>query len=267
MIVSDIENPFFPEVIKGFEMRARHHGYEVLVSDTDYNPRLTRRAAERMVEQRVAGVAIMTSEMSRRLINLLTSREIAVTLFDSGTTHRHVTNICMDYGHGIRQAVEHLYALGHRRIAFAGGESRFRNILARENGYHAAMRALHLRPLPTLPGNQRFEGGLRAGRALLNLRRRPTAVVCVNDLTAVGLIKVLHQSGLHVPSDISVTGFDCTRLATQLHPSLTTVDMHTHAVGQLAADALIELLGSPRAGGHEHMVSLDLAVGESTAPP
>jgi DNA-binding LacI/PurR family transcriptional regulator len=119
MIVSDIENPFFPAVIRAFEIRARHRGYEVIVSNTNYEPSLMKRAAERMLEQKVRGVAIMTSEMSANLVEELLGRKIAVTFFDAGVAQKYVSTVKMDYLSGVRQAVEHLHHFGHCRIAFA----------------------------------------------------------------------------------------------------------------------------------------------------
>jgi len=264
MIVSDIENPFFPAVIRAFEIRARHRGYEVIVSNTNYEPSLMKRAAERMLEQKVRGVAIMTSEMSANLVEELLGRKIAVTFFDAGVAQKYVSTVKMDYVSGVRQAVEHLYHFGHCRIAFVAGRSAFRNIRARQVAYVDCMRALGLEPGPIVPGNQRFDGGLAAGHTIAGIKPRPTAVIAMNDLTAVGVIKALHQEGLRVPQDISVVGFDRTHLAECFIPSLTTVDMHPDLLGRTAADALHELCASEK--GKAYFMPLQLVIGESTGP-
>ena len=266
MVVSDIENPFFPELIRAFEKRARQRGYEVIVSDTNYDPRLMKRAAVRMLEQKVGGVAIMTSEMSPRLIEEIVGRHIAVSLFDRGLTGPYMCDIKMDYGSGIRQAIEHLYGLGHRQIAFVAGRSSLKNVKARQVAYTQLMQAHGLEAGPVLAGNQRFEGGFAAGKLLVGLSPRPTAVIAMNDLTAVGVIKALHQHGLGVPGDVSVVGFDNTQLARQFIPRLTTLDMHTEVLGRLAADSLYELTSAPERGGKEYTMAVELVVGESTGP-
>ncbi len=266
IIVSDIENPFFPAVVRAFEIRAQHRGYDVIVSDTNYDPSLMKRATERMLEQKVRGVAIMTSEMSPRLVQEIIERDIAVTFFDSGLPRKHTSSIRMDYRSGIQGAVDHLYRFGHRRIAFVAGWSAFRNIKARQVAYVDCMRCLGLDPGPIVPGNQRFDGGLSAGAAIARMKPRPTAVIAMNDLTAVGVIKALHQKGLRVPQDVSVVGFDRTQLAECLIPSLTTVDMHPDLLGQTAADALHELCTSAKDEGKEYCMPLELVVGESTGP-
>jgi DNA-binding LacI/PurR family transcriptional regulator len=264
IIVSDIENPFFPEVIKSFETRARQLGYDVIVSDTNYDPRRTREAAERMMEHKVRGVAVMTSEISLRLIDELARRKIAVTFLDLAPACGYTSNLRIDYFSGVQQTVQYLYENGHRRIGFVAGRSRLKSNLSRLRAYEKCMRALGLKPGPILPGDLRFEGGLAAGLRIAKLSPRPTAVMAVNDLTAVGVIKGLLKAGCRVPQDVSVTGFDKTRLAEYSNPSITTVDIHREILGRMAADALHELSCSDNPEGREYRITAELIVGESS---
>lgn len=266
IIVSDIENPFFPEVVKSFETRARQLGYDVILSDTNYDPRRTKEAAERMMEHNVRGVAVMTSEISLRLIQELVRRRIAVTFLDLAPARGYVSNLRIDYFSGVEQIVKHLFANGHRRIAFVAGRPKLKSNLVRYQAYEKCMHALGLEPGPVLRGDLRFEGGLAAGLAIGKLSPQPTAVIAVNDLTAVGVIKGLMQSGCRVPEDISVTGFDKTRLAEYSNPSITTVDVHRDLLGRMAADALCELSRSTNPRGREYRISAELIVGESSGP-
>ena len=266
IIVSDIVNPFFPEVIKGFETRARQLGYDAILSDTNYDPRRTREAAERMMEHNVRGVAVMTSEVSSRLIHELARRRIAVTFLDLAPVRGNVSKLRIDYFSGIKQIVEHLYKNGHRRIAFIAGRPRLKSNIARLEAYEACMRNMKLKAGPVLPGDLRFEGGLAAGLAVAKLSPRPTAVMAINDLTAVGVIKGLTKAGCRVPQDVSVTGFDNTRLAEYSNPSITTVDVHRDVLGQMAADALHELSCAANPQGKEYQIEAELIVGESSGP-
>ncbi len=266
IIVSDIENPFFPEVIKSFEVRARQLGYDAILSDTNYNPRRTREAAQRMMEHNVRGVAVMTSEISLRLIHELARRRIAVTFLDLAPVRGYMSNLRIDYFSGVEQIVKYLYRNGHRRIAFIAGRPRLKSNNARLEAYEKCMLELGLEPGPILRGDLRFEGGLAAGLAIAKLSPRPTAVVAVNDLTAVGVIKGLLKAGCRVPQDVSVTGFDNTRLAEYSNPSLTTVDVHRDMLGQMAADALHELSRSPNPQGREYQIPAELILGDSSGP-
>jgi DNA-binding LacI/PurR family transcriptional regulator len=264
IIVSDIENPFFPEVIKGFETRARQLGYDAILSDTNYEPQRTREAAERMMEHKVRGVAVMTSEISLRVIQELARRRIAVTFLDLAPVRQYVSNLRIDYYSGMQQIVSYLHDHGHRRIAFVAGRPRLKSNVVRLQAYEKCMQALGLEPGPILPGNLRFEGGFAAGLAISKLSPRPTAVMAINDLTAVGVIKGLLKAGCRVPQDISVTGFDKTRLAEYSNPSITTVDIHRDMLGQMAADALHELSCSPNPHGREYQISAELVLGDSS---
>ena len=266
IIVSDIENPFFPEVIKGFETRARQLGYNAILSDTNYDPRRTREAAERMMEHKVRGVAIMTSEVSSRLIHELARRKIAVTFLDLVPVRQYMSNLRIDYFSGIQQIVHYLYDCGHRRIAFVAGRSHLKSNVVRLEAFERCMTDLGLEPGPILPGDLRFEGGVAAGKVVANLAVRPTAIVAINDLTAIGVIKALLSAGIRVPNDISVTGFDKTRLADYSNPSLTTVDIHHEELGHVAADALHQLSSSPHPQGKEYRIGAELVLGESSGP-
>jgi DNA-binding LacI/PurR family transcriptional regulator len=266
IIVSDIENPFFPEVVKGFETRARQFGYDVILSDTNYDPRRTREAADRMMEHKVRGVAIMTSEISVKLVHQLARRRIAVTFLDLAPARKYMSNLRIDYSSGIKQIVQHLYAQGHRRIAFVAGRPGLKSNTVRLEAYETCMRDLELEPGPVLPGDLRFEGGLAAGLSIAKLAVRPTAVVAVNDLTAVGVVKGLLNSGFRVPEDISVTGFDNTRLAEYSNPSITTVDVHRETLGQMAAEALHELSSAEDPQGREYQIGAELVLGGSSGP-
>jgi LacI family transcriptional regulator len=266
IIVSDIENPFFPEVIKGFEARAQQLGYDAILSDTNYDPSRTRRAAERMMQHKVRGVAIMTSEISLRLVHELARRKIAVTFLDLAPARPYMSNLRIDYAAGVKQIVNHLYGLGHRRIAFVAGRPGLKSNAVRLEAYESCMRLLNLEPGPVLPGDLRFEGGMSAGYAVAEMCPRPTAVIAVNDLTAVGVIKSLLKAGCRVPEDISVTGFDKTRLADYCNPTITTVDIHRETLGKIAADALNELSDSTTSNGREYQIDAELVIGESSGP-
>jgi DNA-binding LacI/PurR family transcriptional regulator len=208
----------------------------------------------------------MTSEISMRLIHELARRKIAVTFLDLAPARGYISNLRIDYVSGVEQIVQHLHKQGHRRIAFVAGKPKLKSNMARLEAYEKCMSQLGLESGPVLPGDLRFEGGLAAGMAIAKLSPRPTAVIAINDLTAVGVIKGLMKSGCRVPQDISVTGFDDTRLAEYSNPSLTTVDIHRDMLGQIAADALHELSTSDNAHGKDYQISAELIVGDSSGP-
>src|SRR5712672_2996293 len=150
IIVSDIENPFFPEVIKSFETRARELGYDAILSDTNYDPRRTREAAERMMKHKVRGVAVMTSEISLRLIHELARRRIAVTFLDLAPVRKYVSNLRIDYHYGVQQIVESLSKHGDRQIALVAARPLLLSYTLRWPSNEKCMKALGLEPGPVL---------------------------------------------------------------------------------------------------------------------
>ena len=264
MIVSDIENPFFPEVIKGFEQRAREQSYDVILSDTNYDATVMTEAAKRMLRQRVRGVSFITSEVATETIRQIKARQTPSVFLDVGPVQQYVSNVKVDYAHGIRIVIDHLIALGHQRISFVGARNDLHSNAARRDAYLQYIRDRELKIGTVLEGNSHFDGGLAAGAQICQLHPRPTAVVAMNDLTAIGIIKALQSSGLNVPRQVSVTGFDCTQLAAYTTPSLTTVDLKRDLIGRTAADALQSLFTSPTHMGQEYPIIPTLRPGEST---
>jgi LacI family transcriptional regulator len=264
MIVSDIENPFFPEVIKSFEQRARDQTYDVILSDTNYDAAVLTEAATRMLRQRVRGISFITSEVALATIRQIKARQTPAVFLDVGPVQQYISNVKIDYAHGIRAVIDHLVSLGHRRISFVGARNDLQSNADRRAEYLRYMRELGMKVGTVLEGNSHFDGGLAVGAAICQLVPRPTAVVANNDLTAIGIMKALQSSGLHVPRDISVTGFDCTQVAAYTTPSLTTVDLKRELIGRTAADALQSLFNSPTHDGLEYPIIPTLVVGEST---
>jgi DNA-binding LacI/PurR family transcriptional regulator len=264
MIVSDIENPFFPEVIKGFQQRAREQSYDVILSDTNYDAALMGEAATRMLRQRVRGISFVTSEVALPTIRQIKTRQTPAVFLDVGPVQQYISNVKVDYACGIRAVMDHLIALGHRRISFVGARNDLQSNAVRREAYVEYLRERGMKVGTLLEGNSHFDGGLAAGAQIFQLHPRPTAVVANNDLAAIGIIKALQSSGLIVPRHISVTGFDSTQIAAYTTPSLTTVDLKRDLLGRTAADALQALFTSPTHMGQEYPIVPTLQLGEST---
>ncbi|MGH9595269.1 MAG: LacI family DNA-binding transcriptional regulator, partial [Edaphobacter sp.] len=121
LIVSEITNPFFPELIQGFEDIAVENGYEILVSSTNHDPKRMSHCIRRMLERKVEGVAIMTFGIEEPLLDQLAKRKVPLVFIDIGPKSPGISLLKVDYHHGIRQGVQHLAVLGHRDIAFISG--------------------------------------------------------------------------------------------------------------------------------------------------
>lgn len=272
LIISDIANPFFPELVKSIEEKASAHGYEIILSNTNYEPKRIVACVQRMLDQRVQGVAILTSEMDFSLSRRLADQEVAVVFLDVGEVGPHTSNILVNYEKGIREGVEHLLALGHRRIAYISGPSRLKSAARRKAAFTKIMKkyriSLGATPL-IFEGDFKTTGGQRAAAEILRLDPRPTAIVSGNDLMAIGALRELKNAGLRAPQDISVIGFDDISFASLADPPLTTILIPRSEIGENAVEALIRTIQDADNLGREFKVSAQLVVRESTgaAPP
>jgi LacI family transcriptional regulator, galactose operon repressor len=269
LIVSEITNPFFPEIVQSFEDVAVQHNYEILLSSTIHDPKRTELAVRRMVERRVDGVAVLTFGMEERLIEHLRFRKVPLVFVDVGPHVPGVGNIRVNYLNGIRQAVQHLAALRHVRIAFVTGPMNLKSSLARRAAFEQAMKEIGLDVPPELivVGDHTVEGGINALLQLTALPQPPTAVMCSNDMTAIGVLRQAYDSGIQMPRDLSVIGFDDIKLAQFTIPPLTTVQMSQAELAKLAFNALInevEGLGSAPPGG-DYVLTTSLVLRCSTA--
>jgi len=266
LIVSDITNPFFPELVKGFEDAATQKGYEVLLSNTEYDSSRMATGVRRMLERKVDAVAIMTSEMDPSFTQELAGRNIPMVFLDVGTVEKHISNIKVDYASGILQAVEHLIGLEHRRVAFIGGPPDLKSARIRQSAFLKAMQKRGMGdPAWIETGNHRIGGGFQAMSRILERTPLPTAVLCSNDLTALGALRAIRRKGLRVPDDISVVGFDDIALAEFTEPPLTTVRLPREEIAGKAFEALLASLSDTTRMGAEYQISPQLVVRESTA--
>jgi len=271
LVVSEITNPFFPELIQGFEDIAVENGYEILVSSTNHDPQRMSHCIRRMLERKVEGVAIMTFGIEQPLLDQLAKRKVPLVFIDVGPDRPGVNVLKVDYHHGIRQAVQHLAALGHRNIAFISGPARLHSAQSRLAAFTKSMKECGMAPDAALlvQGDHTLEGGVSAMEKLLTLETRPTAVVCSNDMTAIGVLHKLYRTGLRVPDDISVIGFDDIHLAEVTMPPLTTVQMSRFEIAKAAFGALRSHVESPleSTGKREFRIPTVLIVRESTGFP
>jgi len=266
LIVSDITNPFFPELVKSFENHAVQNGLEVILGNTNYNPERMAGCVRRMVERKVDGVAIMTSEADPDLIIELTRKNIPTVLLDTGKPGPLTSNLTIDYGQGIHEAVKHLLQLNHRRIAFITGPLQLSSARTRQSAFLSALKeaGIPARREMVVHGDHKSEGGAQAMKTLLELSVRPTAVIASNDLMAIGAMSAIHDAGLKVPDDISVIGFDDISFARLTQPPLTTVSLSREQLAIMALTAIERLIGKETGEQGEYSLPTRLIVRSST---
>jgi len=265
LIISDITNPFFPELVKSFEDIAVQYGQEVLVANTNYDAARMEVCVSRMLQRKVDGVAIMTSEMDERLITEFRSRAIPLVFLDTGTVGSLTSNIVVDYAAGVDAAVEHILGLGHREIAFISGPMTLRSARLRREEFVASLERSGMGAGMTEEGNHQVDGGHAAMARLLQRERRPTAVLASNDMTAIGALGAIHERGLRVPEDLSLVGFDDIQISAFTQPALTTVRLSREEIARVAFRALFSAR-QEGGKGTESRVRPALVVRQSTGP-
>jgi len=267
LIVSEITNPFFPEIVQTFENLAVENNYEILLTSTVHDPKRMESSVRRMIERRVDGVAILTFGMEDTLLDHLRFRKVPLVFVDVGPDAPGIVNIRVDYLNGIRQAVQHLAALRHTRIAFISGPANLRSAVARRAAFKTSMTEIGLSPDLVIEGNHRMDGGMRALVEFNSLSSRPTAVLCSNDMTAIGVMREAYDQDIKIPNDLSVIGFDDIRLAEFTIPPLTTVQMSQMELAKIAFEALLNEVQreSPSNERCEYDLTTSLVLRRSTA--
>jgi len=263
LIISDIENPFYPGLIKAFETAAVGAGFEMLLCTTNYDPDRTRNAFRKMAENKAAGVAVMTSRADPRAARDLAARGVAAVFLDAGGPGPLRADVRIEYGGGVAAAVNYLHHLGHRDFALVAGPLGRPSHDAYRAAVRAAIAAFGLTPRVVEGANDAATGGPAVQR-LLTGRRLPTAVLCSNDVTAMGVARAFLDRGLRVPADVSVVGADDVPFAALTHPPLTTVRMPRERLGTLAAELLQRMLTERPAIGAEVVLETEFVIRQST---
>jgi len=266
LIISDITNPFFPDLIKSIQERALEPGYEVIIANTDYDSEHDAPCVQRLLELRVSGIMVMTTEKNDAAAKRLHQSAVPTVFLDIGKVGPQVSNIRVDYAGGIRQAVEHLLHLGHRRIAFIGGPAHLMSAELRHRAFAKVMgqnESFEGAKGIFCEGDFKLESGQRAVKKLLASDQRPTAILAANDMMAVGALRELKRNGLRVPEDVSLIGCDDIWLASLTEPPLTTIAIPRVEIGRAAVEAV--LLGNATRRGREIDIFTSLVIRDSTA--
>ena len=268
MVVPDITNPFFPPAVRGAEDVLDRAGYSLLLSSTDNDLGKARRQIAAMLEGQADGLLLAMALRDDPLVNELRAGGTPLVLVNRTIDRGGVSAVVPDDFNGAVEAVEHLYALGHRRLAFVGGPLSTSNGARRRASFDQLVLRLGL------PGSVALEAaafdeaaGYEAAQTLLTEHPAITGVVAGNDLVAIGIIAAAAERGRSCPADISVVGFNDMLLAGRLQPPLTTVRIPQYDVGARAAELLMALVAEPGRNPETVLISGELIVRGSTGPP
>lgn len=266
VMVSDLHNPFFPEVVDGIEAGAREGGYRIVISSGHRSAGREEEALETLLQMRTDGVILAGPVLSMTAVEEA-SRDTPVVLLTRTAPLLSVDSVTNDEQVGARLAVGHLHDLGHRRIAHIhAGQAA--GAPERRAGYEGAMEELGLAAqVLVAEGAYTDEGGYRGARELLRSPSIPTAIFAPNDLAAIGALNAIEEQGLQVPEDVSLVGYDNTYLAALRHLSLTTVDQPRFEMGRRGVQLLTQRIEESRDRPRRVVLPPSLVVRQTTAPP
>jgi DNA-binding LacI/PurR family transcriptional regulator len=270
LIVTDIQNPFFPELVQAADDAARRFGFTILLGSAAYDEHRTVHYLDLMADRRVDGLIVASSQVSDESWHWLAASPVPVVVVNAEPGDVPISVITSDNTAGMAVVAEHLIGLGHRRIAYVRGEEGMTADLPRIEGFRRACSAAGIpaSDIIELRGDARLEGGERAVAELLATDSGVTAIACHNDITAIGALRALRAAGVNVPRDISIVGCDDIAAASWVVPSLTTVAQQKAEMGRMAVERLLAMLGAGESGIEPATIRVPmvLEVRESTGP-
>lgn len=274
VIVSSIDDPYFSEILQGIEEIAQEHHYSLFIAASQRDVERERTIVRAMHQHRVDGVIICSTPFGSERSQQLSKYGIPIVMVNNQAAEEYRYSIYHDDVDGSRQVTRHLIELGHRKIAYIGNSSSGRTTQDRLAGFRYEMQSAGLafpdKYIYELPGSEP-EKASHAAEYFLSLPDRPTAIVCFNDMLAIGVLRAVQQRGVRVPEELSVAGFDNIVFSNYTNPALTTFDQPKRFIGQKAAELILSLLNAAsdiHIPQHKiHVLKGRLLVRQSTAPP
>jgi LacI family transcriptional regulator len=266
VIISDVTNSFFTEVVRGAEDKAQLAGYSIVLANADEDLRKETRYLEIAAAEQMAGVILSPASSRQTNIDVLRERGIPVVTIDRRLATALVDSVTVNNHQAARDATRHLISQGCTRIGMIAGPAQTTTGASRLAGYRAALRSAGSNDDGSLTafGNFRTDGGYAAAQKLLRLRVPPDGLLISNDLMTIGGLQAIAEAGLAIPDDIAVVGFDNASWATALRPPLTVVTQPTYEIGQAAADLLLRRVSGEKFPPHRLVLQAKLVERESS---
>jgi LacI family transcriptional regulator len=268
-VIPTLDNAIFANATHALQRALGRHGYTLLLASHEFDLAAEVHVTRQLIERGVDGVVLVGLDHQAELFRILETAGLPYLLtWALDRSGRH-PSVGFDNRAAAIRVVEYLFALGHRDFAMIAGETAHNDrARGRVDGVRAALAALGLAlpPERIVERPYAFAAGRDGMRTLAALSPRPTAVVCGNDVLAIGALAECRAAGIAVPGDLSLTGFDDLEVATMITPTLTTIRVPTHELGDAAAQALLRMVAGAE-GTRCHELAVDLVVRETTAPP
>jgi LacI family transcriptional regulator len=269
LVVPNNTNPYFAEMSRGIETYCEQRGYCVILGNSDDEPEKQRKYLRVLIERRIDGLIVASAGDEDTLADALGRTDLPVVIVDREVPGVQADLVQIDHEQGAYMAARHLLELGHRRIACITGPARMVVSDARVKGFTRALaeQGIDVDACKLMAGDYTAGGGYEAACRLLD-GTHPTAIFATNDVMALGALRAAAERGLSVPRDLSIIGFDDIQLSQYFYPALTTVGQSIVALGERAAQTLLERVSKEvDAAARRIVIAPDLKLRESTAAP
>jgi len=246
LVVANISNPFFAEISRGIEDKAREKGYHVIFSSTDDNSKNLESCVRIMREMGVDGFIIAAVSLNEPIVDELVDQDFPVVLVNRRVKKNNVNYVVVDNQKGAHLAVEHLINNGYKKIGIITGKSSVSTSRERLRGYRNVLSAHGLKFKKEYSSQGPFtqEHGKKAARKMLALKNRPEAIFAASDNLAWGVMDAAGELGLKIPEDLAIVGFDDTNFSANSNIRLTTVSQRKYEMGERGVQTLIDLIES-----------------------
>lgn len=267
LVISDIRNPFYPELVQGVEELAVKNEYNIFLCNTDYDIEKGLKSIGVLIRKKVDGIIVASSQADSLLIKELINTKVTFVLVDWGKRNIDVDSLYFDYRTGIAEAIDYLISLSHRKIYFISGPKNLKTAKIRIRNFTDVVEKYKDDDLDyeIIEGDHRIEGGMKAAQKILREKKLPTAVICSNDLTAIGVMKAFKAGGIKIPDDISIIGLDNIALTEIVSPALTTIELERYKIGSTAMGLLLNRIKDKKLPKQTGIFKTKLIIRESTS--
>ena len=269
LVISDIANPSYSDLIKGVQFIANQDKYAVFLFDAEEKAEKELNILDMLFEKRIDGIMIAAPRVSNRKLIEFANRKIPMVLYNRGSKNKDLFSIMINDSSGAFRAVSYLIELGHRRIGFITGPIRSESCHAKYKGYKAALKryGLDFDGKLVAIGDATPKSGFKAMEKLLLLERPPTAIFVYDDYSAFGVYECIYKKGMQIPRDLSVIGSDDIFYARFLDPPLTTLNIPYYKIGTRLARTIISFLKGTKQIKRKIFIDPELKIRGSTIRP
>ena len=262
VVLPDLSNPFFYDVLQGIELKAMEYGYELLLKDMKNKEKKDLDYFNYLNQKQVAGIILLAVGEQRKIDDLSNGRLVLACAY---LEKSEIPNVSINNTESAYKMTKHLISLGHEKIAFIAGGMKTISSGDRLKGYNQALleAEIEINELYVKDGDYSFQSGINATEKLLELDIPPTAIFAASDQMAAGAIKYIKSKGLSVPEDIAVTGFDNIELASIIDPELTTISQPSLEIGQVAMKMMHKLISGEEILTSKVILEAKLVIRES----